>query len=195
VPCGTPIPEELGIGATDHAISPPGRGRNLCTQPNPSCHCFRDSSKTLLYFHFHLQFCLEMGSPRRRASSIRTVSELRRFTTDNRSCCLLVWYGMVWCPSYPLDRNRCDQVVAAVPVETKPISEQARTKRTQSEHAQQCYCWTYKSAAPVSNVNVRNHCRFTIALNQWQCDAPAMRAPAAQRLDAQPHAPYIHEVS
>jgi hypothetical protein len=24
-----------------------------------------------------------------------------------------VWYGMVWCPSYPLDRNRCDQVVAA----------------------------------------------------------------------------------
>jgi hypothetical protein len=25
----------------------------------------------------------------------------------------LVWYGMVWCPSYPLDRNRCDQVVAA----------------------------------------------------------------------------------
>jgi hypothetical protein len=26
---------------------------------------------------------------------------------------LLVWYGMVWCPSYPLDRNRCDQVVAA----------------------------------------------------------------------------------
>jgi hypothetical protein len=21
--------------------------------------------------------------------------------------------GMVWCPSYPLDRNRCDQVVAA----------------------------------------------------------------------------------
>jgi hypothetical protein len=22
-------------------------------------------------------------------------------------------YGMVWCPSYPLDRNRCDQVVAA----------------------------------------------------------------------------------
>jgi hypothetical protein len=25
----------------------------------------------------------------------------------------MVWYGMVWCPSYPLDRNRCDQVVAA----------------------------------------------------------------------------------
>jgi hypothetical protein len=25
----------------------------------------------------------------------------------------LVWSGMVWCPSYPLDRNRCDQVVAA----------------------------------------------------------------------------------
>jgi hypothetical protein len=24
-----------------------------------------------------------------------------------------VWYGVVWCPSYPLDRNRCDQVVAA----------------------------------------------------------------------------------
>jgi hypothetical protein len=24
------------------------------------------------------------------------------------------WYGMeVWCPSYPLERNRCDQVVAA----------------------------------------------------------------------------------
>jgi hypothetical protein len=34
------------------------------------------------------------------------------------TCCagrmrLMVWYGMVWCPSYPLDRNRCDQVVAA----------------------------------------------------------------------------------
>jgi hypothetical protein len=27
----------------------------------------------------------------------------------------MVWYGMVlvWCPSYPLDRNRCDQVAAA----------------------------------------------------------------------------------
>jgi hypothetical protein len=24
-----------------------------------------------------------------------------------------VWYGMVWCPSCPLDRNRCDQVVVA----------------------------------------------------------------------------------
>jgi hypothetical protein len=26
-----------------------------------------------------------------------------------------VWYGMVWCPSYPLGRNRCDQVVASEP--------------------------------------------------------------------------------
>jgi hypothetical protein len=25
----------------------------------------------------------------------------------------MVWYGMVRCPSYTLDRNRCDQVVAA----------------------------------------------------------------------------------
>jgi hypothetical protein len=25
----------------------------------------------------------------------------------------MVWYGTEWCPSYPLDRNRCDQVVAA----------------------------------------------------------------------------------
>jgi hypothetical protein len=26
-----------------------------------------------------------------------------------------LWYGMVWCPSYPLGRNRCDQVVASGP--------------------------------------------------------------------------------
>jgi hypothetical protein len=26
---------------------------------------------------------------------------------------IYAWYGMVWCPSYSLDRNRCDQVVAA----------------------------------------------------------------------------------
>jgi hypothetical protein len=31
---------------------------------------------------------------------------LRRGTTSPQ-------HGMVWCPSYPLDRNRCDQVVAA----------------------------------------------------------------------------------
>jgi hypothetical protein len=26
---------------------------------------------------------------------------------------IMLWHGMVWCPSYPWDRNRCDQVVAA----------------------------------------------------------------------------------
>jgi hypothetical protein len=32
-----------GVGGLGpHAISPPGRGRDLCTQPNPSCHCFHD---------------------------------------------------------------------------------------------------------------------------------------------------------
>jgi hypothetical protein len=32
---------------------------------------------------------------------------------STRSSCNhgMVWYGMVWCPSYPLGRKRCDQVV------------------------------------------------------------------------------------
>jgi hypothetical protein len=38
-------------------------------------------------------------------------SQIKSSTERNQSG--YCWYGMVWCPSYPLDRNRCDQVVAA----------------------------------------------------------------------------------
>jgi hypothetical protein len=57
---GHPPPESWRIEATDHAIAPPDRGRNLFTQPNSSCHCFRDSPST-----FHFEY------------SLRALSELK----------------------------------------------------------------------------------------------------------------------
>jgi hypothetical protein len=40
-------------------------------------------------------------------------TDLKRPTLNMFETFGTCWHGMVWCPSYPLDRNRCDQVVAA----------------------------------------------------------------------------------
>jgi hypothetical protein len=55
----------------------------------------------------------EHGAKKRSLFTIRMASPSPESLGLRLQVLYMVWYSMVWCPSYPLDNNRCDQVVAA----------------------------------------------------------------------------------